>query len=74
MILQEVLKTVGFGSLVITNHGKYIVSVGFGAIEVDGENYFAISLASPIGQELEGKQIGEYIRIQGRKIQIIESV
>lgn len=61
-----------FGSLVITNHGKYMISIGLGEVEVDKEKYFAISLASPIGQELEGKRIGDKVVFQGREIVISE--
>ncbi|MEM1122632.1 MAG: 3-oxoacyl-ACP synthase, partial [Bacteroidota bacterium] len=49
------------GSLVTTNRGSYLLSVGLGKILVEGQPYFAISLASPIGQLLFGKEVGEAI-------------
>ena len=64
--------SVDFGSLVVTNHGKYMVSVGLGVIEVDKEKYFAISLASPLGKELDGKRVGDKLVFQGREIEIVE--
>jgi hypothetical protein len=40
------------GNLVITNHGKFYISIPAGQFTIDGEVYFAISPSSPIGQEL----------------------
>lgn len=57
---------VEFGSLLQTNHGLYFISIGLGKIVVDSENYFAISLASPIGLVLRGKTIGDEVPFQGR--------
>lgn len=63
---------VEFGSLVFTNHGKYLISVGLGVVEMDGEKYFAISLASPIGKVLEGKSTGDMATFQNRTIEIVD--
>jgi len=63
---------VSFGSLVFTNQGKYIISVGLGVVNLNNEKFFAISLASPIGQELEGKTVGEKVKFQNREISIVE--
>lgn len=71
---QQNYDRVAFGSLVITNQENYFISVGMGKLEVKGETYYAISLASPIGQALKDKTIGDHIPFQGRSIIIQDLV
>jgi len=54
-------KHVALGSLVKTNLGVYFIAAGLGKIKVDDELVFVISTASPIGQKLNGKTVGEAI-------------
>ena len=63
---------VEIGSIVKTQNGTYFISVGLGPLDVDGEKYFVISAASPIGQELIGKKMGDTIIFRGQKDQILE--
>lgn len=49
------------GSLVETDHGNFFISIGLGKVNVGDKNYFAISLASPIGHLLQGKKVGEVV-------------
>lgn len=70
---QKEYENVEFGSLVITNQGNYFASFGFGKITLDAMNYYAISLASPIGQVLRLKKVGDTVIFQGREI-IIEEI
>ena len=44
------------GSLVITDKGNYYISISAGKLVLDGETYFAVSAASPIGKELIASQ------------------
>lgn len=69
--MDRVHEQVGFGSLVATDQGTYYISIGLGAVEVDGERCYAISLASPIGQALKGKTEGEVIDINGKRIELL---
>ncbi len=69
---QQTYDRVAFGSLVITNQENYFISVGMGKLEVNGETYYAISMASPIGQVLKNQQIGNQISFQGRMITILD--
>ncbi len=61
---------VALGSLTYTTQGNYFISIGLGKIICDGTTYFAISLASPIGQLLLGKKVGETINFRDKKITI----
>lgn len=51
--------TIGLGSLVITNQGNFYVSVSLGKISLKNESYFAVSFASPLGNILRGKKVGD---------------
>lgn len=66
-------ETVVLGSLVTTNKGTYFLSIGIGKVIVDKTTYFAISLASPIGELLFGKKVGEKVSFRGNHI-IIQSI
>lgn len=57
--IEKEFETVGFGSLVLTNRGKYFIAIGVGKIDVEGEVYFVISMDSPVGKLLLGKKVGE---------------
>jgi len=47
------------GSLVITNQGKFYISIPAGQFIIDGETYFAISASSPIAQQLLFSNLGD---------------
>lgn len=70
---------VAFGSLVTTDQGCYFIAIGLGAVEV-GRNAaestacFAVSLASPIGQALQGRRVGEELVFNGRTIRVLAVV
>ncbi|AQG77948.1 GreA/GreB family elongation factor [Spirosoma montaniterrae] len=49
------------GSLVITDRGRFFVSISAGKMVVDSVEYFAISPASPIAAALLGKKTGDAI-------------
>lgn len=68
--LDRVYEQVGFGALVITDKGSYFIAIGLGAVEVDGEACYAISLASPIGQVLKDKKVGDVVDFNGKWITI----
>lgn len=59
------------GSMVRTAGASYYISVSVGKLEVEGEVFFAISPASPIGRQLLGKKQGESFSFAGRNQQIV---
>ena len=71
---QKEYNKVEFGSLVVTNQGAYFISIGIGKIEVNNENYYSISLASPIGKLLKDKIVGDRVQFQGREFTIRDIV
>jgi len=71
--IDRAYEQVAFGSLITTDQGHYFIAIGLGAIEVAGETCYAISLASPIGQALKDKRVGEVIDFNGKRI-IVQAI
>ncbi len=65
---------IGFGSLVSTNLGIYFVSIGLGQVKYLNQNYFFISLASPIGKVLKGCKNGETVSFNGQTLSLNEII
>lgn len=65
---------VGFGSLVETSNGIYFISIGMGKVMLDDTSFYAISLASPLGQALKGAQKGDTLTFNRDNIQIISVI
>ncbi len=61
------------GSLVRTNNGNYYIAISAKQLKVDDISYYAISIASPIGEKLSGRKAGESFEMNGKKF-IIESL
>jgi transcription elongation GreA/GreB family factor len=60
------------GSLVRTAGANYFLSASVGKLDLEGEIFFAISPASPIGQQLLGKQKGDTFSFASKSQQVIE--
>ena len=58
------------GSLVETDNGNFFIATSVGKISVDDFTAFAISAASPIGQQLMGKKEGDQLSFNNKKITI----
>lgn len=63
---KTTMDKVGFGSVVVTNQGNYFISAAIGKIEFEKINYYALSIGSPIGQALLGKQVDDEVSFQNR--------
>ena len=68
---QHQYDEVSIGSLVKTNQGIYFISTALGKIQVRDTICFAISLASPIGQVLNGSKAGQSVSFQAKTIRIV---
>lgn len=62
-----------FGSLVKTNRGIYFLSIPHGKINVSNTDVYCISMASPIGQAMVGKDEGNEFMFQNNKF-VIERI
>jgi transcription elongation GreA/GreB family factor len=70
--LDRLTAEIGFGSIVNTDQGTYFVAIAIGVVDTPAGACYAISLASPIGQALRGKQAGDVINVNGRAIHILD--
>lgn len=72
-IQPDVLTTrVTDGSLVYTTNGNFYIAISAGKLKIANELYYAISITSPIGQQLKGKQQGNEFSLNGRNYKILE--
>jgi transcription elongation GreA/GreB family factor len=58
------------GSVVTTNNGNFYIAISAGVVDYNGQSYFAISPASPVGLKLKGLQTGDSFILNGKKYQI----
>ena len=65
---------VDLGNLVLTTNGNFYISISVGKLTVANNDYFAISLASPVGQLLYDLKVGEEMRFNNRVTRILEIV
>ena len=59
------------GSLVETDKGYFYISIGWGRIQMQNENYFVISLGSPIGMLLKNKKKGDSFQFRNTEYCIL---
>jgi hypothetical protein len=62
------------GSIVITDNGKFYLSISAGNIALNGEIYFAISPGSPIGLKMKGCKAGDRFSLNGKSYEIMEII
>lgn len=62
--------TVQPGALVITNRDNFFFAISADEIEIDDEEYLALSFASPLGQAFAGLKEGESVDFRGVKYAI----
>ena len=58
------------GSIVTTDNGVFFISIGIGKLEIRSNNYFIISLLSPIGSVMKGLSKNETFTFRGIKYSI----
>lgn len=70
---KETLKQIALGSVVFTNNGNFYVSVSLGKLEIEQEQFFAISPQSPIGKLLLTKKEKASFSLNGNTY-VIENI
>ena len=58
------------GSLITTNKGVFFIAIGIGKLQIRSNNYFIISLLSPIGSVMKGLSKNEKFTFRGIKYSI----
>ena len=68
--VTQISDKIEFGSLVFTDNGNYLISFALGKVHFNNSDFYAISLASPLGSALEHKRIGEAVKFQEKQFTI----
>lgn len=63
-------KVARLGSVIYTAKANYLLSISAGKIVIENENYFAISVSSPIGKLLLGKHENDEFLFDGKSVKI----
>ncbi|MCH2232972.1 MAG: hypothetical protein MK078_01880 [Crocinitomicaceae bacterium] len=64
--------TIQFGSLVVTSESTFLMGIPVGKVNFQDQEVFAISLASPMGQNFLKKQVGDEISMNNLTYKITE--
>ena len=72
--ISKTSKNACLGSVIITAKVSYFLSLSAGQLVVADKSYFAISVSSPIGKLLLGKQEKDVISFNGKTIVINEII
>jgi hypothetical protein len=70
--LEKKSEIAEFGSIVITNKQKMIISVSLGKIQFDKETYVAISPNVPIFKVIQGLKKGDEFTFNGNAFKILD--
>lgn len=68
--LTKTGKIIRLGSLVFTNKGNYFITISAGQLSVENQLFYAVSVNTPIGKLLLGKQVGDSIVFRDQKFEI----
>lgn len=68
---QPASDSVGLGSVVVTSSTRFYVSIGADNLSVDGVDYLALSPASPLGQRLMKRKVGDLLLFQNKSYTIL---
>ena len=60
------------GSIIYTEKVNYFLAISCGQITIENQYYFAISVSSPIGKLILGKQINDTFTFNGKTFKIKE--
>ena len=58
------------GSLVFTSKSNYFIAISAGNISIDDQQFYTISMDTPMGQLLTAKRIGDEVFFRDEKIKI----
>lgn len=69
---QNLNTVVSLGSLVYTTHLNFYLAIPIGEIKIRNQNFYGISLKSPIGSLLLGKKSGDEISFRDQTFTILK--
>ncbi|WP_299047958.1 GreA/GreB family elongation factor [uncultured Polaribacter sp.] len=72
--ITKTTKNVHLGSIIKTDKANYFLVISAGKLVAFDEEYYAISVSSPIGKLLLGKQEGDVLTLNAQTIKIKEII
>ena len=72
--VEKIVETVQPGSLVVTDRGRFFISISAGKLVLDGTDYFAVSPASPIAALLLGRKAGDAVTFNKLIYQVLDII
>ena len=66
----QALTTAEPGAIVYTNNGNFYLTISAGLLQVDGQRFYAVSPASPIGMKLKGQKVNSEFEVNGKNYKI----
>jgi transcription elongation GreA/GreB family factor len=69
---QQTKLQVESGSLVTTNKGIFMISIGYGSLTKDGTTCFFLSMQSPLGIAMKGKKKGDVFLFNNQEYMVLE--
>lgn len=70
--VKNLTESVQEGSLVSLGDALYLISISFGALQVEDKKLFLLSKSSPLGEILLGKKKNDQVEFRGKRIQVTE--
>ena len=70
MDINQIHNVADVGSLIKTDKGYFLISIGWGRIQIRDEYYFVISVGSPIGRLLQKKK-GDSVQFRNTTYDIL---
>ena len=71
MDINQIHNVADVGSLIKTDKGYFLISIGWGRIQIRDEYYFVISVGSPIGRLLQNKKKGDIVQFRNTTYDIL---
>ena len=71
MDINQIQNVADVGSLIKTDKGYFLISIGWGRIQIKDEFYFVISAGSPIGRLLQNKKKGDSVQFRNTTYDIL---
>ena len=71
MDINQIHNVADVGSLIKTDKGYFLISIGWGRIQIRDEYYFVISVGSPIGRLLQNKKKGDSVQFRNTTYDIL---
>lgn len=69
---EHINQVVDKGALVITNHLKLYIAISAGRLIIEGKEFYAISINTPLGLALKEKKAGESVTFQNKTHEILQ--